>query len=143
MTKILVLVAILVTTLFAANAESAPSSSGISLTGVRLFRYQYPRRPAGLAGDAEIVRWRLNDRHGRPVGFASFSWRWVTARLRLGFGEFRMPQGTIIVAGSSVTRLIVYLPVIGGSGVYERRTGTMRMRMISRGRSAVQFELHP
>lgn len=134
-------VALLIAATLASDVRSADRSA--AFTGVRITFVRQEQPPIGLIGDVEFSRWKLNDRHGRTVGLAVFDWRWVSNRQRLGIGELRLPLGTIIVAGTSQTRYIVYLAIVGGTGVYEGFHGVVRVRTTAITKAAVQIALLP
>ena len=90
--------------------------------------------PSGRGGDAASSLWVVRDRHARVIGDMSFDCRWITAALRLCVGQLAMPLGTLAVIGSSRTRFLGQLAVVGGTGRYTGAAGTLLFSATGTGR---------
>ena len=107
-------------------ATAATANSATIEVTARLQHHNYAAlSPAGRGGDAESSRWIVYDRHNRSVGDMLFDCRWVTADLRLCTGQLAMPLGSLAVLGSSRTRFLGQLAVVGGTGHYIGANGTL------------------
>lgn len=119
----------------ATSSSSAAGGGKIELTALPSFS-TLARRPAGRAGNVEILRWSLRERHGKTIGDGRFLCRWIRSA-RLCVGELEMPLGKIAVIGSSPTRYLGEWSVVGGTGRYEDAGGTLRFTATGFGRLAV------
>ena len=120
---------------------AATSISVITMTGTRTFRQVTRLRPAGRAGDLEILRFRLTDRFGRKIGTGSMLCRWALVTRRLCWGEAILPRGKLIALGSSQTRVLGEFAVVGGTGVYLFKQGMMTWRALSFNKFAIRVVL--
>lgn len=117
---------------FAAEASQIEVSARVAHTsGVSL-------PPRGRGGNVATSRWIVKDRHARTIGDLLFDCRWVTSSLRLCVAQLTMPLGTIALMGSSRTRFLGQLAVVGGTGHYVGVSGTMLFNAIGVRRYVLQ-----
>jgi hypothetical protein len=136
--RLLALVLLIITTVASTMAYDAASVTGkkgqIILSAV-LATYEY--REIGNRGhvsDSSQESWFLRDRHGTTIGRMYLTCRWITQQQRFCIGSYRLPLGTITLAGNSSSQFSGTFAVTGGTGRYRGAAGEIQSTTTGSGR---------
>lgn len=98
------------------------------------YRIETHLPPRGRAGDRDLLRWVIRDRHGRSFGIGTLRCDWFRGGYRLCGGTFQLARGTFVVQGSSRGRSFGEFIVVAGTGDYAAPRGPLRFNATAAGK---------
>jgi len=128
------------------GSAQAPTPRAIQLVeqGVQYTEVRNP--PKGLSqGDAAVYRAKLKDTSGQAVGSDHSSCVITRAGnhpVALCTDSFFLGDGRITAVGGVNLDRAQLLPVVGGTGAYERAQGTVRIEFVGK-KTVLTFNLKP